>query len=133
MICTRCGAPIPTGMTDCPCCGTKAASPAKNQFFEEETIFDGDNADEFCMDSDEKTEFADGGWAVQDAMAEETEFAQSPESRPTLAMTFPAPKKRPERKQGRKAQKTRKEKKNTKLQAMLLIVLATLIAYLLLR
>lgn len=125
MICTRCGAPVPTGVKVCPYCGTKAASPVQNQFFEEETTFAGNDADEFCMDSDEKTEFAGENWATQEEAAGETEFAP--------VRTSPAPEKQPVSRKRQKPQKPHKKKKNTGLNVVLLVVLAGLIVYLLLR
>lgn len=75
MICSKCGAPIPGGMTRCPYCGAENAAAAPRRVAEDETAFADVDEGEFPADDDGKTEFAGDVWASRSEEDDKTEFA----------------------------------------------------------
>lgn len=77
MICSKCGAPIPAGMTRCPYCGAENTPMRRQRASDEETAFADVDEGEFPAEEDVKTEFAGGVWEEKSPADEEekTEFA----------------------------------------------------------
>lgn len=149
MICNKCGAPIPGGMTVCPYCGASTtAAPRQDPM--EETSFAEVDEHEFPAEDAEATEFVQGGEmpaAQPAAQEEETAFAQPgadfavPTRSAHKTPAGPKAAKSGKRKNGQKKQKKAQKKAarsktegpNQALRVLLLAVLAVLIVLLILR
>ncbi len=140
MICSKCGAPIPGGMTKCPYCGAENAA-APRRVSEDETAFADVDEGEFPADDDGKTEFAGDAWAPRSEEDDKTEFAP-PQPMPAASpKAAKAPKKaRPAKApKAAKAPRQKKEKPakeggpNNVLRLVLVAVLVVLIILLILR
>lgn len=149
MICTKCGAPVPAGMSKCPYCGAENSAAGPRRGAEEETSFAAVDEAEFPADDDGKTEFAGDAWASATEEEEKTEFAPQGAAVPPQGVFVPgagsvpqgvkaAPAKKAPK--AKKAQKTPKAGKkasesghNNALRIVLLVVLAVLIVLLILR
>lgn len=140
MICSKCGAPIPGGMTKCPYCGAENAA-APRRVSEDETAFADVDEGEFPADDDGKTEFAGDAWAPRSEEDDKTEFAP-PQPMPAASpKASKAPKKaRPAKApKAAKAPRQKKEKPakeggpNNVLRLVLVAVLVVLIILLILR
>lgn len=141
MICSKCGAPIPGGMTRCPYCGAENAAAAPRRVSEDETAFADVDEGEFPADDDGKTEFAGDVWASRSEEDDKTEFAP-PQPMPAASpKAAKAPKKaRPAKApKAAKAPRQKKEKPakeggpNNVLRLVLVAVLVVLIILLILR
>ena len=141
MICSKCGAPIPGGMTKCPYCGAENAAAAPRRVAEDETAFADVDEGEFPADDDGKTEFAGDAWAPRSEEDDKTEFAP-PQPMPAASpKAAKAPKKaRPAKApKAAKAPRQKKEKPakeggpNNVLRLVLVAVLVVLIILLILR
>ncbi len=76
MICQKCGAPLPPGVSACPYCGAAAALNAVAPRPDEATAFSGRDDSVFAAPPEEATEFAGGAVAGVPAPDDaETEFA----------------------------------------------------------
>lgn len=144
MICSKCGAPIPGGMTRCPYCGAENAAAAPRRVAEDETAFADVDEGEFPADDDGKTEFAGDVWASRSEEDDKTEFAppQPMPAAPPKAAKAPKkvkPAKAPKAPKAAKAPRQKKEKPakeggpNNVLRLVLVAVLVVLIILLILR
>lgn len=147
MICSKCGAPVPAGMSACPYCGAKCGAAPRRQAVDEETSFAEVDEEEFSAREDDKTEFAGNAWTPAPPAEEETEYVQQPPVQ-TLrrgagngAPKAPAGRRKKVRKEKqRKPQKAKKQPEqnretghNNVLRIVLVAVLAVLIVLLVLR
>ena len=123
MICSKCGAPIPGGMTKCPYCGAENAA-APRRVSEDETAFADVDEGEFPADDDGKTEFAGDAWAPRSEEDDKTEFA------PPQPMPAASPK---AAKAPKKARPAKEGGPNNVLRLVLVAVLVVLIILLILR
>ena len=121
MICSKCGAPIPAGMTKCPYCGAENSAAGPRRGAEEETSFAAVDDGEFPAEDDVKTEFAGNAWAPAADDDEKTEFAPQGAAAPQMGFEIPASrpgqetpaKKAPKAKKLRNPKKRRNPKKPT--------------------
>lgn len=143
MICTKCGAPLPMGMTVCPYCGENAPAEERSNNFDEETVFAGaDSRSAFDVPED-RTEFVAPGRNGQGAPGaeDETEFAGAPLSPPQAIPLQPQPPRsaakggtsRREKKRRQKKSQTQKSGASKLLRLALIAVFLVLITVLLLR
>lgn len=147
MICRKCGAPIPTGRTTCPYCGTSHTAVSRKNGADEETTFAETDPEEFFFDAEDATEYAPIGTVSPESLKEEeTDFAPSSmvrtagASRPTAETAAPLRKTKKEKKQllKKKNNKQGRARQNSKgpnqaLRLVLLAVLVVLIVLLILR
>lgn len=141
MICSKCGAPIPGGMTRCPYCGAENAAAAPRRVAEDETAFADVDEGEFPADDDGKTEFAGDVWASRSEEDDKTEFAppQPMPAAPPKAAKAPKKARPAKAPKAAKAPRQKKEKPakeggpNNVLRLVLVAVLVVLIILLILR
>lgn len=133
MICSKCGAPLPPGVSACPYCGAAVTGNAAVPMQGEETAFGPANGDEYAAAMpQEPTEFAGGMEAAAPVPDdEETEFAGAAPGYGAAPAPFTAAPPAPARKGKGKQPKPKKQKPAGKkapvLRIILIIILVLLI------